>query len=125
MPGLPHFTNSLAATKYYEPFYQNLFEVSILPPPTVAGGEILLEHVRKIGGLTEQKMEATVEQKYKFAQRSYAKSAPDSTVDKTSVLSFPTSPLFSSRVRRPTTSHPTFRRARASAIGQNQTAQMT
>ena len=59
MPGLPHFTNSLAATKYYEPFYQNLFEVSILPPPTVAGGEILLEHVRKIGGLTEQKMEAT------------------------------------------------------------------
>jgi hypothetical protein len=80
MPGLPHFTNSLAATKYYEPFYQNLFEVSILPPPTVAGGEILLEHVRKIGGLTEQKMEATVEQKYKFAQRSYAKSAPDSTI---------------------------------------------
>ena len=45
MPGLPHFTNSKAATKYYEPFYQNLFEVSILPPPTIAGGEILLEHV--------------------------------------------------------------------------------
>ena len=69
MPGLPHFTNSLAATKYYEPFYQNLFEVSILPPATIAGGEILLEQVKKIGGLTEQKMEATVEQKYKFAQR--------------------------------------------------------
>jgi hypothetical protein len=79
MAGLPHFTNSKAATKYFEPFYQNLFEVSILPPSTIAGGEILLEHVRKIGGLTNEKMEAVVEQKYKFATRSYAKSAPDST----------------------------------------------
>ena len=80
MAGLPHFTNSIASTKYYEPFYANLFEVSILPPSTIAGGEMLLEHVKKIGGLTNEKMEGIVEQKYKFATRSFAKSMPDSTV---------------------------------------------
>ena len=79
MAGLPHFTNSKASTGNYEPFYQNLFEVTILPPTTIAGGELILEHVRKIGGLTNEKMEALYEQKYKFATRSYAKSAPDST----------------------------------------------
>lgn len=79
MAGLPHFTNSKAATKYYEPFYQNLFEVSILPPSTISGGEILLEHVRSIGGLATEKMQGVVEQKYKFATRSYASSQPEST----------------------------------------------
>jgi hypothetical protein len=79
MAGLPHFNNSVASTKYYEPFYTNLFEVSIIPPSTIAGSEMLLEHVSKIGGLNNEKMEAVTEQKYKFATRSFAKSMPDST----------------------------------------------
>ena len=63
MPGLPHFLNSKAATKYYEPFYQNLFEVNILPPSSISGGEILIEHVNKIAGLTQDRgSEATTQQ---------------------------------------------------------------
>ena len=76
MAGLPHFLNSKAATKWYEPFYQNLFEVTILPPATVAGGSILIEHVNKISGLTQDKGTDTIEQKYKFATRSYASGTP-------------------------------------------------
>ena len=81
MAGLPHFLNSKAATKWYEPFYQNLFEVTILPPATVAGGSILIEHVNKIAGLTQDKGSETIEQKYKFASRSYAAGVPTSTVN--------------------------------------------
>ena len=51
MAGLPHYRNSKAAVNKYEPVYTNLFEVTILPPPGVSGGDILLEHVRSIGGL--------------------------------------------------------------------------
>jgi len=80
MAGLSHFLNSKAATKYYEPMYQNLFEVSLLPPSTVSGGEILIEHIKKIGGLTQDKGSEVLEQKYKWATRSYAAGAPTSTV---------------------------------------------
>ena len=80
MPGLPHFLNSKAATKYYEPFYQNLFEVNILPPSTISGGEILIEHVNKIGGLTQDRGSAVTTQQYKFAKRSYAQGVPTDTV---------------------------------------------
>jgi hypothetical protein len=79
MPGLPHYTNSKASTKWYEPYHANLFEVNILPPPTVSGGSILLEHVTKIAGLNQDKGGAPVEQKYKFATRSYAAPIPEST----------------------------------------------
>jgi len=81
MAGLPHFLNSKAATKYYEPFYQNLFEVTILPPATVSGGSILIEHVNKIAGLTQDKGSETIEQKYKFATRSYASGVPTGTTN--------------------------------------------
>jgi hypothetical protein len=81
MPGLPHFLNAKASTKYYEPFYQNLFEVTILPPNTVAGGSILLEHVNKISGLTQDRGSEVIEQKYKFAKRSYAKGDPTDTIN--------------------------------------------
>ena len=79
MPGLPHYLNSKASTKYYEPYYNNLFEVSILPPATVSGGSILLEHVNKISGLTQDRGQGPVEQKYKFATRSYASGIPSAT----------------------------------------------
>lgn len=80
MPGLPHFLNNRAATKHFEPVYQNHFEVTIIPPSQVAGGEILLEHVNKIGGLESDKGSVAIDQKYKFAKRSYASGEPTDTV---------------------------------------------
>jgi len=79
MAGLPHYRNSKAAVNKYEPVYTNLFEVTILPPPGVSGGSILLEHVRSISGLNTEKGAEVVEQEYKFAQRSYANGRPTST----------------------------------------------
>ena len=79
MAGLSHFLNSKAATKYYEPFYQNLFEVTVLPPSTVSGGEILIEHINKIAGLAQDKGTEIIEQKYKWATRSYASGVPTGT----------------------------------------------
>lgn len=79
MAGLPHYRNSKASVNKFEPVYTNLFEVTILPPPSVSGGEILLEHVRSIGGLNTEKGNEVAEQEYKFAQRSYASGRPTST----------------------------------------------
>jgi hypothetical protein len=82
MAGLPHWTNSLAATQYYEPIYTNQFEVILNPPAVITGSEValLVEHVTKITGLPEINSNGTlVEQKYKFATRSYAGAIPDKT----------------------------------------------
>jgi len=78
--GLPHFKNSTASVKNYEPVFLNQFQVIITPPATVsAGSEILVEHVLKIEGLPEITPVGVVEQKYKFSTRSYAKSKPENT----------------------------------------------
>lgn len=77
MAGLPHILNSRAGTQYFEPIYTNLFEVSIIPPQQIAGGELLLEHVNSIGGLNQDKMEGVLEQFYKGATRSYASGKPE------------------------------------------------
>lgn len=79
MPGLPHFLNSKAATKFYEPYYQNLFEVTVLPPATVSGGSILIEHVNKISGLNQDRGTEIITQKFKFAERNYASGVPTGT----------------------------------------------
>jgi hypothetical protein len=82
MAGLPYWTNSVAATKYYEPVYQNQFEVTITPPAVIAGPNVslLVEHVKKVSGLPENNSNGTlVEQTYKFATRSYAGAKPDKT----------------------------------------------
>jgi hypothetical protein len=82
MAGLPYWTNSKAATEYYEPIYQNQFEVVITPPAVIGGPNVslLVEHVTKISGLPEINSNGTlVEQKYKFATRSYAGAVPDAT----------------------------------------------
>lgn len=72
MAGLPHYNNSKAATKLYEPIQGNLFEVTILPPSGI-DGTILLEHVNTVGGLAAVNPAIdAVTQKYKFAERSYA-----------------------------------------------------
>lgn len=84
MPGLPHYLNNRASTKNYEPLYQNLFEVSIIPPTTVAGGELLLEHVRSVSGLDTDRGSDAVDQAYKHAKRKYASGVPtDTTVEVT------------------------------------------
>jgi len=82
MAGLPYWTNSTAAVKYYEPIYLNQFEVIITPPAVIGGPNVslLVEHVTKIGGLPELQSPGTlIEQKYKFATRSYAGPTPDKT----------------------------------------------
>jgi hypothetical protein len=83
MAGLPYWTNSKAASEYYEPIYQNQFEVVITPPAVIGGPNVslLVEHVTKIAGLPEINSNGTlVEQKYKFATRSYAGAIPNTTV---------------------------------------------
>ena len=79
MAGLSHFLNSKASTNYYEPFYKNLFEVTILPPPGISGGELLLEHVKTIGGLETDKGSDMIEQTYKRAKRSFQSGIPTGT----------------------------------------------
>lgn len=83
MAGLPYWKNSTAATNYYEPVFQNQFEVIITPPAVIGGPNVglLVEHVTKLSGLPEINSNGTlVEQKYKFATRSYAGALPDTTV---------------------------------------------
>jgi len=82
MAGLPYWTNSVAAVNYYEPLYQNQFEVILTPPAAIGGPNValLVEHVTKITGIPEiSSMGTIVEQAYKFATRSYAGSKPDKT----------------------------------------------
>jgi len=78
---LPHYREDQTSkkNKHFEPVQANLFEVSILPPDGVAGSDLLLQHINSIGGLESLNREvAAVEQKYKFATRSYA-GMPDGT----------------------------------------------
>lgn len=79
MAGLPHYSNSKAAMNKYEPVYLNQFEVAITPPAGIEGGELLLEHVRSINGLSLDKTPAPIDQKYKFAKRNYAGGKPGQT----------------------------------------------
>lgn len=81
MAGLSHFLNSTASTKYYEPMYPNLFEVTVLPPATVSGGSILIEHVTKIEGMATDTGGEMLEQKYKWATRSYEPIVVPTVVD--------------------------------------------
>jgi hypothetical protein len=80
MAGLPHWTNSRAAFNYYEPIFQNQFEVIITPPVSISQDvDLLVEHVKSIDGLPEI-LPGVVEQKYKFATRSYSAAKPENTI---------------------------------------------
>jgi hypothetical protein len=69
---LPHYTQSVASVQKYEPIYPNLFEVTVFTPFT-SNTALTLEHVRSIGGLNNINPSIDpVEQKYKFATRSFA-----------------------------------------------------
>lgn len=72
MAKLPHYTNSIPAMGRFEPFYPNLFEVTIMPPTAIPGGAILLEHVKSISGLQTEIGQGAVTQSFKQSQRSYA-----------------------------------------------------
>lgn len=80
---LPHFTQSRASTQRYEPVQPNLFEVTVFTPNGDDTG-LILEHVRNIGGLNNLNpaVEA-INQKYKFADRSYAGMPANTFVDLT------------------------------------------
>lgn len=85
---LPHYKNSIAGMEQYEPVYQNLFQISIIPPPgvTIWDKELIIENVIKVGGLNVEQMPEPVEQTFKGHKRSYAgsyfnKTYVDITVD--------------------------------------------
>jgi len=81
MAGLPHYREDQTSKKnrHFEPVQANLFEVTILAPDGVEGTDLLLQHVNSISGLEAIHREvAAIEQKYKFATRSYA-GMPDGT----------------------------------------------
>jgi hypothetical protein len=81
MAGLPHWNNAQAARNYYEPVFQNQFEVIITPPATITQNvDLLVEHVLSVDGLPEFLTHGTVEQHYKFAKRVYADGVPDNTI---------------------------------------------
>ena len=81
MSKLPHYRNSTAAMKNFEPLYLNLFEISITPPAGLAWSTpLLMEQVIKVTGLDVDKIPpAGVLQTYKGWTRSYANAKLDQT----------------------------------------------
>ena len=69
---LPHYTQSRASSQRYEPIQPNLFEVTVFSPLGDDTG-LILEQVKTIGGLNNLNPSIdAINQKYKFADRSYA-----------------------------------------------------
>lgn len=82
--GLSHFRNSRVATSLWEPIYQNLFTVQLVPPRGLEDQSeervnIILEGVKSVSGIASSKESGVVEQTYKFATRSFANARPAST----------------------------------------------
>jgi len=81
MAGLPHWDNSQAARGYYEPIFTNQFELIITPPATITDNvDLLVEQVLTVSGIPEMLTSGTTKQKYKFAERAYAKATPNKTI---------------------------------------------
>lgn len=86
MAGLPHWDNSQAARLYYEPVFQNQFEVIITPPATITENvDLLVEQVLSVKGLPEFLTPGDTIQYYKFAKRSYASAIPNETLTNLSI----------------------------------------
>ena len=77
----PHYTQSKASINLYEPVHSNLFEVTILTPLN-ADAALILEHVKSISGMqgVNPSIDA-VNQKFKFADRSFAGMPSQTYVD--------------------------------------------
>lgn len=79
-----HFSGSKASVNKHEPVYLTKFEATfVLPPPLQPkyGGELLTEQIKKVGGLTTDKLPETKEQFYRFHKRRYAGSVIDTNID--------------------------------------------
>jgi len=80
MAGLPHYRNAKAAMNLFEPVYQNLFEITVTPPAGITGwDQLVIDNVKKVGGLDVEKTPALVEQIYKGAKRRFSAAFPDDT----------------------------------------------
>ena len=82
--GLPHYKNSRAAMELFEPVYTNYFTIQISLPPGIGAEpnetDLLLENITKISGLESNSFPTgTVSQKYKWAERRFAKPTPEKT----------------------------------------------
>ena len=81
MAGLPHWDNAQAARNYYEPIFQNQFEVIITPPAAITDNvDLLVEQVISVTGLPEIFTAGKTIQNYKFAKRAYADATPADTL---------------------------------------------
>jgi hypothetical protein len=83
--GLSHFRNSRVATSLWEPIYQNQFSVMLVPPMGLSDRSdervnVILEGVQSVGQIPTSKGSGVVEQKYKFANRSFAGAVPENTI---------------------------------------------
>jgi len=85
---LPHYDNSVSARRNFDPAYLNQFEVIFTFPTLLGQGDdqetgnavgVLTEQVKKISGIPEITPNATVEQFYKFAKRTFAAAKPEDT----------------------------------------------
>ena len=84
-----HFTSSKRSMELHEPIYTNLWTAQILPSDLPNGMleygygdddvKIVLEGLRQVTGLDTQRGVASVNQKYKQAERGFAGSAPSQT----------------------------------------------
>jgi hypothetical protein len=85
MAGLPHYTNSVAGLRNYDPVYLNQFEILITPPfgalpPVQSGENILTQNVKSITGLAvDIQPTAPVSQFYKFSERRYSGGEPSTS----------------------------------------------
>ena len=78
---LPHYTSRReAGIGKEEPFYKNLFLVTIIAPPSIAsGGDLLSAQCTKIAGINLSPDVGEVTQSYRGATRSYAGAALSQT----------------------------------------------
>ena len=82
--GLPHYRNSRASMELYEPVYLNIFTVQLAMPASLGltdeDTNLFLEGVKNVSGLQSHSFpEGVVDQKYKYATRSFAKAKPNQT----------------------------------------------
>ena len=79
-----HFNNSRASVNKDEPVYLTKFICTfVLPEPLrdKYGSEILTEQIKKIGGLSNDKLPETVEQMYRYHKRRYLGSVVETNID--------------------------------------------
>jgi hypothetical protein len=79
MAGLPHYKNSIAAQKLYDPIFNAYFDIMITPPAGITDWPLVMNNILKIEGIALAKFpEGKATQKYKGAVRTFVGGAvPD------------------------------------------------